>query len=872
MPGLVEHLERRLLLSVDPIDPSFGDNGVALTSPPAGQSYYAGDAVTQPDGKLLLGIGSSVVSNTHFPLARFDASGKLDTSFGDNGWALINAMPARRFNGGDIELQSDGRILVFGTQFDFNTYDHKFALARYKVDGTPEIEFGSYGVAITDTPYTEPGFISAAQAASVTLAPEGKIVVSGASGAYWTVARYLSNGALDITFDGDGLKNVGLIGLAQVVKVQPDGKIIVAGNSDNHIAVARLNVDGSFDTSFGGAGTGVLNLLSPGSTSDFAQVIAMTLRADGGIVFSGWQRSVAPMNGPVTPVIYTLLPDGTTDPSFGDDGRVIVPLGSIPGYITSDVNGLTLMPDGSLVACCRALIQSGSSQVDRLVLLRYSQLGELVKSFGADGEILSPVLGYATQANLVDGDKLLIASSVGTSIGLSRFFTGPTVYARSGATRTTEILIPPPNAFGSVGAFTVQRGGDLSDAITLTLFTSGTATSGDDYQPFPTSITFPAGSDTAVLPVTAVDDYLFEGDETVKIQLTPPPGFIDATAAEVNVVITDNEGPDRFEPDDQINVARDMGTVGRRVEPKLSIHIAGDVDVYRVATQSAGRMLARITFPAELGNLKLELIDSAGTVVAMSDGSSGSAEVAFDSTSGKTFRVRVSGAPGATNPDYQLLLANLPRVTTRSFNVNSGPSTQWTFTSNVGATIDAADMSVLNLDTHLPLATAPTAVSFSSSIATFTYGGGFPDGNYRATVHASGIADTFGNPLAEDSSLDFFVLKADANRDREVDSTDFNILARYFGQSQRVFVQGDFNYDGKVDSIDFTILAAQFGKMLDPPELDATPAFERVDGALPAERRVSQGLFAAAVITPKHPDSDLLARLADGELSDSPLA
>ena len=85
MYRLLEHLERRLLFSVDPFDPSFGTNGVALTSPPAGQSYYAGDAIAQPDGKLLLGMGSSVSSNTHFPLVRFDASGALDPSFGDNG-------------------------------------------------------------------------------------------------------------------------------------------------------------------------------------------------------------------------------------------------------------------------------------------------------------------------------------------------------------------------------------------------------------------------------------------------------------------------------------------------------------------------------------------------------------------------------------------------------------------------------------------------------------------------------------------------------------------------------------------------------------------------------------------------------------------
>src|SRR5262249_47936168 len=99
-----------------------------------------------------------------------------------------------------------------------------------------------------------------------------------------------------------------------------------------------------------------------------------------------------------------------------------------------------------------------------------------------------------------------------------------------------------------------------------------------------------------------------------------------------------------------------------------------------------------------------------------------------------------------------------------------------------------------------------------------------PDGNYQFTLTAAGVSDQSGNTLdgngdgtgGDNFTFSFFVLAADANRDRSVDTVDFNILASNFGQSPRVFSQGDFNYDGTVDTVDFNILASQFSKTLSP--------------------------------------------------------
>src|SRR5439155_22740774 len=74
--------------------------------------------------------------------------------------------------------------------------------------------------------------------------------------------------------------------------------------------------------------------------------------------------------------------------------------------------------------------------------------------------------------------------------------------------------------------------------------------------------------------------------------------------------------------------------------------------------------------------------------------------------------------------------------------------------------------------------------------------------------------------------LNFFVLSADANRSRTVDTIDFNILAVNFSQTGKTFSQGNFDYDalGNVDTIDFNLLAANFSKTLAPASAPAAKA------------------------------------------------
>ena len=138
--------------------------------------------------------------------------------------------------------------------------------------------------------------------------------------------------------------------------------------------------------------------------------------------------------------------------------------------------------------------------------------------------------------------------------------------------------------------------------------------------------------------------------------------------------------------------------------------------------------------------------------------------------------------------------------------------------------VQPADLVVQNLTTGQSVNAAAFAVAEATGAAGswgYTFrpaaGGYLPDGNYRVTLPAGSVADKAGNPLAEDATLDFFVLRGDANGDRRVNVSDFGILRANFGGSGKTWAQGDFNYDGLVNVADFGILRANFGTYLPPP-------------------------------------------------------
>ncbi len=125
------------------LDPSFGTGGRVLTAFGAGVDASANAVALEHNGKAIVAAGRArIVGNTDFALARYRADGSLDARFGNGGIVLTD------FGGFDgavaIALLTNGRILVAGNS------DEDFALARYNADGSLDRSFGSGGKVRTD--------------------------------------------------------------------------------------------------------------------------------------------------------------------------------------------------------------------------------------------------------------------------------------------------------------------------------------------------------------------------------------------------------------------------------------------------------------------------------------------------------------------------------------------------------------------------------------------------------------------------------------------------------------------------------------------------------------------------------------------------
>src|SRR5262249_19411278 len=153
----------------------FGTGGIVTTAfdfPGSFDRVFT--IVRQPDGKFVA-VGSTIINLfANFAVARFNANGTLDASFGTGGMVTTGFGVSAEAT--SVALQADGKIVAAG----FANLDgaDDFALVRYNSNGTLDPSFGTGGK--VTTAFLSQGF-SGAQAFSVTIQPDGRIVVAGAA-------------------------------------------------------------------------------------------------------------------------------------------------------------------------------------------------------------------------------------------------------------------------------------------------------------------------------------------------------------------------------------------------------------------------------------------------------------------------------------------------------------------------------------------------------------------------------------------------------------------------------------------------------------------------------------------------------------------
>jgi len=346
------------------LDTSFGTGGKVSTAfNNGGRSDEALAVAVQPDGKILVaGTSDQGATGYDFALARYNADGTLDTSFGSGG-RVTTSFGNDADTAYAVLLQPDGKI-VLGGDSSQGASGVDFALARYNADGSLDASFGNGGkvlTAIGDDGARESIYALALQ----TVAGVTRIVAVGGEGDF-IAAAYRSDGTLDTGFGTAGTVHGvfgSVIGAARGVVVTSDGKLVLAGHRDHDFAAVRLLPNGSLDASFGSGGRSVIAV----SADNWDEATALVQQADGRLLLGGWVYTGNSSSADT--VLLRLNTDGSPDAAFGPGGirRTAVAAGGK----TDSGYALALQPD-TRVPTVRVLQAGEASGSDLdIVLMRH---------------------------------------------------------------------------------------------------------------------------------------------------------------------------------------------------------------------------------------------------------------------------------------------------------------------------------------------------------------------------------------------------------------------------------------------------------------------------------------------------------------------
>ena len=190
-----------------------------------------------PNGQFLLAGLSRV--------ARFNADGTLDTTFGTNGYAAVNFGSPFPFMS-EIAIDPAGRIVVAGDAQFSNSGPDEMAVARLTASGALDTNFGSGGSTLITTG------ANGGSVTSLVVQADGKIVVGGlattaGNSDQAALVRLTAAGALDTTFNGSGIFQQTLMpghdNMINAIVLQPnDGRLLALTMGTGKFSVARFTM------------------------------------------------------------------------------------------------------------------------------------------------------------------------------------------------------------------------------------------------------------------------------------------------------------------------------------------------------------------------------------------------------------------------------------------------------------------------------------------------------------------------------------------------------------------------------------------------------------------------------------------------------
>jgi uncharacterized delta-60 repeat protein len=434
--AIAEWLEERRLLSGGLPDPSFGSGGKVFTPFFGSRIDVVASSVAQPDGRVIVAGTSGNPSEEDFALARFNADGTLDTTFGTNGQVRTDLGASDTVE--DVTLQPDGKILVAGMTGAGN--DFAAAVVRYNADGSIDTTFGNNGVARVHPRTYDYAF-------AVRALPGGKVLLGGYTGTAeqgsgdFLLARFTSAGAPDPTFGTGGITITDIAGNYDTLRtlMVTGDKVIAAGESivgapssfQTSVVLARYNAAGKLDGAFGAGGKVVV------PAGGYETVADGAVRADGSIVVAdNFFGSV---------VVRQFTPTGKVDASFGTGG-----LAAINVFPTDRVRRLALIGGGKILL--GGMVGGAPYDDGDVAVYRMNANGALDTTFGKQGIAVTTRAGEQSLGGMTvraDGSAV-VAWSTGSSqnpepnpnFDLARFTPTGTLDTKfgKGGTASTDFL------------------------------------------------------------------------------------------------------------------------------------------------------------------------------------------------------------------------------------------------------------------------------------------------------------------------------------------------------------------------------------------------------------------------------------------------
>jgi uncharacterized delta-60 repeat protein len=265
------------------LDPSFGDGGIARIADPDARGPRYVHIATQADGRIVLaGSSAPAPSNTleRLTLVRLEPDGTLDPTFGAGGFHYEDGMIGQAVS--DVAVDDQDRIVTAEQWF------LQPGVRRFHPDGSLDTGFGSDGIAAVDNP-------NPATSLEIGVAPDQGVVLLSTT---HRVFRLTPNGDLDPAFGSAGMVDAHSLipnalsfvysAMDQPVgmAIAPDGKIVLSGANGNELQVSRLLSDGQPDPDFGVGGTSVsypIEPVAPGAPIIDPQGRIVTVGGPGGL-------------------------------------------------------------------------------------------------------------------------------------------------------------------------------------------------------------------------------------------------------------------------------------------------------------------------------------------------------------------------------------------------------------------------------------------------------------------------------------------------------------------------------------------------------------------------------------------------------------